>query len=131
MTWARGRSLGLFRSVLSINSWQAYTRPKPQTFPGRPWTVPQHAVSRLMDADAGGPQTDLMDDTEKRETIAKVTDRLSERYPETSRYYIAGLVAEEYARLDTSRIRTYIPTLIEHGAKNRLRGNANRPPAEH
>lgn len=33
MTWARDRSLGLFRSVLSINSWQAYTRPKPQPFP--------------------------------------------------------------------------------------------------
>lgn len=72
-----------------------------------------------------GRQTDLMDDTEKREIIAKVTDRLCARYPETSRYYIAGVVAEEYALLDTGRIRTYIPTLVEHSARNRLRGNAH------
>ncbi|MBP1136428.1 hypothetical protein JOE31_002660 [Arthrobacter sp. PvP023] len=36
MTWTRDRPLGLFRSLPSINSWQAYTRPKPETFPGRP-----------------------------------------------------------------------------------------------
>lgn len=83
-----------------------------------------------MDAAVPGPQNDLMDDTEKRETIAKVTDRLSARYPEASRYYIAGVVAEEYALLDTSRIRTYIPTLVEHGAKNRLRRKAAPPSAE-
>ncbi|MBP1136449.1 hypothetical protein JOE31_002681 [Arthrobacter sp. PvP023] len=71
-----------------------------------------------------------MDDKEKHETIAKVTDRLSARYPETSRYYIAGLVAEEYDRLEASRIRTYIPTLVEHGAKNRLRHLATSPPTE-
>lgn len=71
-----------------------------------------------------------MDDTEKREIIAKITDRLSARYPETSRYYIAGVVSEEYALLDGGRIRTYIPTLVEHSAKNRLRGNTTPPPAE-
>jgi hypothetical protein len=70
-----------------------------------------------------------MDDTEKHEMIAKITDRLSVRYPETSRYYIAGVVSEEYALLDAGRIRTYIPTLLEHNAKNRLRGNATPPPA--
>lgn len=83
-----------------------------------------------MDAAVPGRQTDFMDDTEKNETIAKVTDRLTERYPETSRHYIAGVVAEEYAQLEASRIRTYIPTLVEHGAKSRLRGNASLGPAE-
>lgn len=34
---------------------------------------------------------------------------------------IAGVVAEEYELLDAGRIRTYIPTLVEHGARNRLR----------
>lgn len=84
-----------------------------------------------MDAAVPWPQTDSMDDTEKHETIAKVTERLRARYPETPPNYIAGVVAEEYELLDTSRIRTYIPTLVEHGAKNRLRGNATPPRAEH
>jgi hypothetical protein len=61
-----------------------------------------------------------MDDTEKHDTIAKVTDRLAARYPDAPRPLIAGVVAEEYESLDASRIRTYIPTLVEHGAKNRL-----------
>lgn len=62
-----------------------------------------------------------MDDTEKQETIAKVTARLAARYPDASRPLIAGLVAEEYELLDAGRIRTYIPTLVENGVRNRLR----------
>jgi hypothetical protein len=34
---------------------------------------------------------------------------------------IAGVVADEYEILEPGRIRTYIPTLIENGARNRLR----------
>ena len=70
-----------------------------------------------------------MDDTEKHETIAKVTDRLAARYPETPRNLIAAVVTEEYALLDGGRIRTYIPTLVERGARNRLRESASAPPA--
>ena len=62
-----------------------------------------------------------MDDTEKQETIAKVTARLAARYPDAPRPLIAGLVAQEYELLDAGRIRTYIPTLVENGARNRLR----------
>jgi hypothetical protein len=36
--------------------------------------------------------------------MAKVTDRLAARYPETPRNVIAGVVAEEYALLDGGRI---------------------------
>jgi hypothetical protein len=74
-----------------------------------------------MDACGPGHQTCLMVDTEKRDTIAKVTDRLAERYPGAPRTRVARVVAEEYESLDASRIRTYIPTLVEHGAKNRLK----------
>ena len=70
-----------------------------------------------------------MDDTEKHETIAKVTDRLAARYPETPRNLIAAVVAEEYALLDSGRIRTYIPTLVERGARNRLRESTSAPPS--
>jgi hypothetical protein len=61
--------------------------------------------------------------------MAKVTDRLAARYPETPRNVIAAVVAEEYALLDGGRIRTYIPTLVESGAKNRLRESVSAPPA--
>ncbi|MGO4807087.1 three-helix bundle dimerization domain-containing protein [Arthrobacter sp. 2MCAF15] len=63
-----------------------------------------------------------MDDTEKNDTIAKVTDRLAARFPDAPRPMVAQVVGEEYESLDGSRIRTYIPTLVEHGAKNRLNG---------
>lgn len=74
----------------------------------------------LMDAAVPRPQTEWMDDTEKHEIIAKVTDRLAARYPEAPRTLIARIVTDEYEPLDAGRIRTYIPTLIEHGARNRL-----------
>jgi hypothetical protein len=61
-----------------------------------------------------------MDDKEKHDTITKVTDRLAARYPDAPRPLIARVVAEEYEPLDAGRIRTYIPTLVEHGARNRL-----------
>ena len=53
-----------------------------------------------------------MDDTEKHQTIVKVTDRLAARYPHAPRPLIAGIVAEEYKILGAGRIRTYIPTLV-------------------
>lgn len=61
-----------------------------------------------------------MEDTDRHEIMLKVVDRLADRFPEAPRALIAGIVAEEYNRLDASRIRTYIPTLVEHGARNRL-----------
>jgi hypothetical protein len=74
-----------------------------------------------MDAAVPRRQNDIMDDTEKQETIARVTDRLAARYPDAPTPLIAGVVAEEYESLDAGRIRTYIPTLVERGARNRLR----------
>ena len=59
---------------------------------------------------------------EKNQTIVKVTDRLAARYPGAPRPLIAGIVAEEYTILGAGRIRTYIPTLVENRARNRLRG---------
>jgi hypothetical protein len=73
-----------------------------------------------MDSTGPRPQTDCMDDTDKHDTIAKVTDRLAARYPDAPRFLVARVVTEEYETLDAGRIRTYIPTLVEHGARNRL-----------
>lgn len=62
-----------------------------------------------------------MDDADKQDTIEKVTDRIVARHPEAPRTLVARVVAEEYDQLASSRIRTYIPTLVEHGARNRIR----------
>ena len=43
-----------------------------------------------------------MDDTEKHETIAKVTDRLAARYPETPRNLVASVVAASFSVTDLS-----------------------------
>jgi hypothetical protein len=62
-----------------------------------------------------------MDDADKQETIEKVTTRIIARHPDAPRTLVARVVAEEYDQLAYSRIRTYIPTLVEHGARNRIR----------
>lgn len=61
-----------------------------------------------------------MEDAEKHDIITKVTDRLASRYPDAPRPLVVRVVTEEYETLDASRIRAYIPTLVEHGAKNKL-----------
>lgn len=60
-------------------------------------------------------------DEEKQSTIEQVVDRLAGRFPDADRGRIAGIVSEEYDALDSGRIRTFIPTLVEKGAKARLR----------
>jgi hypothetical protein len=60
-------------------------------------------------------------DEEKESTIDQVVERLAGRFPEADRRLIAGIVSEEYDALDSGRIRTFIPTLVEKGAKTRLR----------
>lgn len=74
-----------------------------------------------MDTAAGRPQTESMDDADRQETIDKVTARILARHPDAPRTLVASVVSEEYDQLASSRIRTYIPTLIEHGARNRIR----------
>jgi len=60
-------------------------------------------------------------DEEKQSTVEQVVDRLAGRFPDADRGRIAGIVSEEYDALDSGRIRTFIPTLVEKGAKARLR----------
>lgn len=84
-----------------------------------------------MDASTGGPQTNLMDDAEKQDTVESVTARIIARHPDAPRTLVAKVVTEEYDQLASSRIRIYIPTLIEHGARNRItREFAARPVEE-
>lgn len=70
-------------------------------------------------------QTGVVSDAEKEPTIRRVVDRLAALFPDAPRTHIAGIVGEEYDSLDTGRIRTYIPTLVEHSARMRLHREFN------
>lgn len=61
-----------------------------------------------------------MNEAEKETMVRAVVDRLPARFPEVPGPHIAGIVGEEYESLAEGRIRSFIPTLVEHGAKARL-----------
>ena len=50
----------------------------------------------------------------------KLVDRLAIRFPRATREHIVTTVAEEYESFSDSRIRTYIPNLVERAARSRL-----------
>ncbi len=62
-----------------------------------------------------------MTDDAKESSIDQVVDRLAARFPHVPRMHIAGIVGEEFDALNAGRIRTYIPTLVERGARVRLK----------
>ena len=62
-----------------------------------------------------------MNAAENEPSIDQVVDRLAARFPHVPRMHIAGIVGEEFDALNAGRIRTYIPTLVERGARVRLK----------
>lgn len=70
-------------------------------------------------------QTDPVDTEERQQhedqAVSQVIDRLAEKFPDRPRSVIEGVVTEERHLLDGKPIRDYVPVLIEHGAKARLR----------
>ena len=69
-----------------------------------------------------GPlHTEGVTDDAKESSIDQVVDRLAARFPHVPRMHIAGIVGEEFDALNAGRIRTYIPTLVERGARVRLK----------
>lgn len=74
----------------------------------------------LVDAGWALGDTHLVSEAEKEAIVLAVVDRLSARFPEAPRTHIAGIVGEEYESLAGGRIRSYIPTLVEHEARSRL-----------
>ncbi|WP_083510425.1 three-helix bundle dimerization domain-containing protein [Pseudarthrobacter sulfonivorans] len=61
-----------------------------------------------------------MDNETEEHLVTRVVERLAARYPEASRTLITEIVGEEYHGLDGGRIRAYVPTLVENGARTRL-----------
>ncbi len=69
-----------------------------------------------------------MDAAEEDLLVAQVVDRLSEHFPDTSRLRIAEVVDDEHHRLDGNPIRDFIPVLVEHAARVRLRADGETAP---
>jgi hypothetical protein len=69
-------------------------------------------------------------DDAKEPSIDQVVERLAARFPHVPRRHIAGIVGEEFDALNAGRIRTYIPTLVERGARVRLKSEFGISAAE-
>jgi hypothetical protein len=61
-----------------------------------------------------------MNAAEDEPAMDQVVDRLAARFPHVPRIHIAGIVGEEFDALSAGRIKTFIPTLVERGARVRL-----------
>jgi hypothetical protein len=83
-------------------------------------TSVEFARHPLVDAVRRGAHTCGVPPLTAEAAVAKLVDRLALRFPKARREHIASTVAEEYAALSDSRISTYIPNLVEHGARSRL-----------
>lgn len=66
-------------------------------------------------------QTQRMDQLQEDQAIAKVVDRLADRFPELGRARVDQVVVETRRLLDGNPIRDYVPVLVERTAKARLR----------
>ncbi|QNE47316.1 hypothetical protein F1C58_10690 [Glaciihabitans sp. INWT7] len=62
-----------------------------------------------------------MDQVQEDQGIAKVIDRLVERFPALGRARVEQVVANTRAMLDGNPIRDYVPVLVERSARDQLR----------
>ncbi len=62
-----------------------------------------------------------MNGPDEEQQIANVVEQLEQRFPAFSTQEIEVIVAEQVALLDGNPIRDYIPRLVEHGARSKLR----------
>ena len=65
-----------------------------------------------------------MNPQEEDRAVAKVIDRLAEKFPDAPRVRIEEAVHEQQEALARNPVRDYVPVLIEHAAKDRLRSMA-------
>jgi hypothetical protein len=64
---------------------------------------------------------------EETRAVGLVVDRLAERFPDVAREHVAAIVAEEHLELEGNPIRDFVPVLVEHEARVRLRGEGATP----
>lgn len=62
-----------------------------------------------------------MNGPDEKTQLAQVVQKLEEKFPSVSTQEIEVIVAEQAALLDGNPIRDFVPRLVEHGARARLR----------
>jgi hypothetical protein len=62
-----------------------------------------------------------MDRSDEIRAVDEVIDRLAAHFPDVPRVDVASVVYDEHRRLDGNPIRDYVPVLVEHEARDRLR----------
>jgi hypothetical protein len=62
-----------------------------------------------------------MNADEEARAVDQVVDRLAARFPDVSRDHVAAIVGEEHLELEGNPIRDFVPVLVEHDARKRLR----------
>jgi hypothetical protein len=62
----------------------------------------------------------------ERDAIAKAKDRLRRRFPEVTPERLTATVDGLYHSFDDSRIRIYVPVLVEHEAREALAAGSGR-----
>ena len=68
-----------------------------------------------------------MNAEEEARAVDQVVDRLAARFPDVSRDRVAAVVGEEHLELEGNPIRDFVPVLVEHEARERLRGEGATP----
>ena len=67
-------------------------------------------------------------DRDEEHAIEEVIDRLAERFPTLERTHVADIVHDEWHSLEAGRVRDFVPVLVEHEARERLRKEATPAP---
>ena len=68
-----------------------------------------------------------MNGSEEEREVEAVVHRLVDRFPEVSRDHVAEVVVGAHDELDGNPIRDFVPVLVEHEARERLRAEGARP----
>jgi hypothetical protein len=68
-----------------------------------------------------------MNADEETRAVDEVVERLAARFPDVPRDHVETVVDEEHHELAGNPIRDFVPVLVEHDARERLRREAATP----
>lgn len=68
-----------------------------------------------------------MNAEDEARAVDQVIDRLAQRFPDVPRDRVAAIVGEEHQVLEGNPIRDFVPVLVEHEARDRLRAEGATP----
>ena len=68
-----------------------------------------------------------MNTEEETRAVDEVVERLAARFPDVPRDHVQAVVHEEHHELTGNPIRDFVPVLVEHDARERLRSEGAMP----